>query len=72
MTDRTAPVDGATVPLTVTFDRERETKTTWRYQEQRAIADEPPLIGTLYVRKNALGMLGNPELLTVTIKGGTR
>jgi hypothetical protein len=31
--------------LKVTFDRERETKNTVRYQEREA--EEPPVIGTL-------------------------
>lgn len=37
----------------VTFTLERETKNTYRYQEE--LSGEPPAIGTLYVQKWVLG-----------------
>jgi len=52
--------------LTLTFEKEKETKNTVRFQE-RERDDGPPIIGTLYVQKYALKQLGNPETLTVTI-----
>ena len=50
----------------VRFNRERDTKSTIRYQEE---ADEgkPNIIGTLYVQKFVLGK-NPPEQLVVTIK----
>jgi hypothetical protein len=43
--------------LKVTFDRERETKNTVRYQERE---EEPPVIGTLCVQKFALSIRNRP------------
>lgn len=40
------------------FDPERETKGTWRFTERLAHEDDPPVIGTLYVRKEALKAMG--------------
>ena len=34
---------------TITFELERDTKNTYRFQE--VAKEEPPLIGTLYVQK---------------------
>jgi hypothetical protein len=51
--------------LELSFERERETKNTVRYEEQ--VTDQPPVVGTLYLQKYALNRLGNPELLRVTI-----
>ena len=50
---------------TLTFAMERETKNTVRYQEQTA--GEPPVVGTLYVQRWALGS-PIPQRLTVTIE----
>jgi hypothetical protein len=52
--------------LELSFERERETKNTVRYEEQ--VTDQPPVVGTLYLQKYALNRLGNPELLRVTIE----
>jgi hypothetical protein len=54
------------VTLELTFQRERETKNTVRYEEQ--VGDEPPIVGTLYVQKYAVNRIGNPERLRVTIE----
>lgn len=51
--------------LELEFRRERETKGTWRYQEDAAEADQ--VVGALYVRKAALGE-NPPERLRVTIE----
>ena len=42
--------------LDLSFQRERETKNTVRYEEQ--VTDAPPLVGTLYLQKYALNRLG--------------
>jgi hypothetical protein len=49
----------------LTFAMERETKNTVRYQEQTG--GEPPVVGTLYVQRWALGT-PIPQRLTVTIE----
>ena len=50
---------------TLAFIVERETKNTVRYQEE---ADgKPPVVGTLYVQRWALGQ-PPPQRLTVTIE----
>jgi len=51
--------------LELSFERERETKNTVRYEEQ--VMDEPPVVGNLYLQKYALNRLGNPDRLRVTI-----
>jgi hypothetical protein len=52
-------------PLVLSFIVERETKRTMRFQE---VADNgEDAIGTLYVQKDALAELGNPEILKVTV-----
>ena len=52
--------------LELSFQRERETKNTVRYEEQ--VTDAPPVVGTLYLQKYALNRLGNPDGLRVTIE----
>ena len=52
------------VEKTLTFELERDTKNTYRFQE--AAKGEPPLIGTLYVQKWAFET--TPQTITVTIK----
>jgi hypothetical protein len=52
--------------LELSFQRERETKNTVRYEEQ--VTDAPPVVGTLYLQKYALNRLGNPDSLRVTIE----
>lgn len=46
-----------TNPLRLTFTPERETKRTWRFQEDVAV-DEEPMVGTIYVRKATLKTMG--------------
>jgi hypothetical protein len=48
------------------FERERETRNTVRFHEL-AGEDAEPLVGSLYVRKEALAQLGDPDELTVTV-----
>jgi hypothetical protein len=50
--------------FTATFRFEKETKNTFRYQEEAA-SGQPPKIGSLYVQKWAVP--GKPEVLTVTV-----
>ena len=49
----------------LTFEQEKETKNTVRYQEQREDGDEA-VIGPLYVQKSALGE-NPPQVLSVTV-----
>jgi hypothetical protein len=49
---------------TLTFELERDTKNTYRFQE--VAKGEPPLIGTLYVQKWAFK--NKPQTIVVTIK----
>ena len=49
---------------TITFELERDTKNTYRFQE--VAKGEPPLIGTLYVQKWAFE--AKPQIIRVTIK----
>jgi len=54
--------------LTATFEVERDTKNTVRYQE--ITSDQPPIMGTTYVQKWALKKLGNgdtPRRIKITI-----
>lgn len=51
---------------TLVFVVERETKNTVRYQEEAV--GKPPVVGTLYVQRWALGEPA-PERLTVVIEG---
>ena len=50
------------------FVTERETKNTVRFQEETS--GKPPVIGTLYVQRWALGE-PLPQRLTVTIEGAS-
>ncbi len=52
--------------LELSFQRERETKNTVRFEEQ--VTDAPPVVGTLYLQKYALNRLGNPDCLRVAIE----
>lgn len=50
---------------TITFTKERDTKNTVRYQED--FSEQPPIVGTIYLQKWALGQ--NPlEKLSITIE----
>jgi hypothetical protein len=51
------------VERTLTFELERDTKNTYRFQEVAKGA--PPLIGTLYIQKWAFETA--PKTITVTI-----
>lgn len=54
--------------LEVTFDKDRETKNTVRFEERAG--EDPPIIGTLYLQKWALRRIGDPTALRVTIDAG--
>jgi hypothetical protein len=56
--------------LDLSFQRERETKNTVRYEEQ--VTDAPPIVGTLYLQKYALNRLGNPDCVRVTIEAAAQ
>ncbi len=49
------------------FGLERETKNTYRYNELATDDGTPPVIGTIYVQKWALGTKA-PEKLSVTLQ----
>ena len=53
---------------TLVFVTERETKNTVRFQEEAS--GKPPVIGTLYVQRWALGQ-PLPQRLTVTIEAAS-
>lgn len=55
--------------ITLTFTPLRETKGTWRFEEVLPSEYADPKIGTLYVRKGALGDMGYEpgDNLTVTV-----
>ncbi|HEY4026519.1 MAG TPA: hypothetical protein VGO86_08805 [Candidatus Dormibacteraeota bacterium] len=55
-------------PLVLEFRRERETKGTWRYQEEERPDGEA--VGSLYVKKAALGE-NPPDRLRVTIESAS-
>lgn len=55
-----------TLTQTITFDLEKETKNTIRYAEQPNDEGQPPMIGSLYVQKWALGKTP-PATLAITI-----
>jgi hypothetical protein len=49
----------------ITFTLEKETKNTYRYQEE--LSGEPPAIGTLYVQKWVLGQQA-PQRIRLTLE----
>lgn len=53
-------------PITVAFEKERETKGTVVFSELHD-ETEAPVVRTLYVAKHSYAKLGNPTKLTVTI-----
>jgi len=54
--------------LEVTFDKDRETKNTVRFEER--VGEDPPMVGTLYLQRWALRRLGDPTVLRVQIDAG--
>lgn len=56
--------------LIVEFEFDRDTKNTRRYAEVENGNGNGVVIGTLYLRKEAVATLGDPESLTVTIAAG--
>lgn len=44
---------GTMEPITLTFEFERETKNTNRYNE-KVVGDAKPIIGSLYINRSAL------------------
>lgn len=48
------------------YEREKETENTWRFKEVK-VEGEPLLSGTMYVRKDALAALGDPEAIVVRV-----
>ena len=54
---------------TLTFEHERETKNTIRYQEITEY--DSPAVGTIYIQKSVLGDKP-PKRLAVTIEAGER
>lgn len=57
--------------ILLVFEKERETKGTWRFEEVTR-DDEEPIVRTLYVRKSTLNRIGNPDRLSVAIRPGFR
>lgn len=50
--------------MQVQLEREKETKNKVRFQE----VGDGDLVGTVYVPKESLRRLGNPDLLTLTLE----
>lgn len=50
----------------VLLKQERETKRTIRYHEDSG--DEKEIVGTIYLQKTAVDLLGNPKSIKVTIE----
>jgi hypothetical protein len=53
-------------PLKVTLNRAKETENAIRYEE--SAGDQPPVIGTLYIRKWAIRRIGEPDKITITVE----
>lgn len=62
MTQQTTRKSSSGQGITVTLQQEKETKNTVRYD-----ADDSRL-RTIYLTKEAFGLLGSPESIEVTIK----
>lgn len=56
----------ATTTMKITFTKAKETKNTWAYTEDGDPSTHK--VGSLYVKKAAVGKLGSPEHLNVTIE----
>lgn len=57
--------------LELTFKEDRKTKRTVLFDEQigeQAYSEKDVAIGPLYIQKEALEMIGNPEKIKVTIE----
>lgn len=57
--------------ITLTFMQERSTKRAVLFNEQledRQWSDQDIAVGSLYVKKQALELIGNPEKIKVTIE----
>ncbi len=57
--------------IVLEFNADRDTKRTRLFQEQlgkQAYSDQDVAIGPLYVKLQALEMIGNPKKLKVTIE----
>ena len=57
--------------INLIFTRQRETKRTYLFSEEigeEAWSDKDVAIGPLYIQKQALEVIGNPEQIEVTIK----
>jgi hypothetical protein len=58
--------------LEATFTLERETKNTYRYQEELSGSGKLPVIGTLYIQKWAVGSPPPRRLrIIVEVEGGS-
>lgn len=64
-------MDGDDEEIKLTFKKRRETKRTILFDEElgeQGWSDKDIAIGPLYVQKQALETIGNPEKIEVTIK----
>jgi hypothetical protein len=59
----------ATREVTAVFRKAKETPGTFKYDEVPP-KGQPPVSGSLYLKKYIAEQLGDAETLTVTIKGG--
>lgn len=56
----------ANEPFELTFELEKDTKNTYQYKETTVEAGKPPVIGTVYVQKWALGSPA-PEKIQISL-----
>jgi hypothetical protein len=52
---------------TANFVFDKETPGTWKFKEQPP-KGQPPMSGSLYLKKHVVEQLGEPEVLTVTVE----
>jgi len=55
--------------MELTFTKAKETKGTWQFQETGFPVGARPVVGTLYLTKDALKAMGWPQELKVIING---
>ncbi len=57
--------------LVLSFTKERDTKRTSLFQEQlgeQTYSDKDIAVGPIYIQKEALELIGNPEKIKITIE----
>lgn len=71
MTSTTTPTKKEVDKIVLEFEYSRDTKRTQLFQEilgEQAWSDQDVAVGSLYVKMQALQMLGSPKKIKVTIE----